>query len=55
MARKKRKSELEEVELYKKIRKKMPPPERVIPDKRRKIEEEEVEREIERQRRKGGQ
>ena len=35
------------LEPYKRIRKPMPPPERVMPDKRRKMKEREVQREAE--------
>jgi hypothetical protein len=35
------------LEAYRRVRKPMPPPERVIPDKRRKIAEREAERETE--------
>jgi hypothetical protein len=35
------------LEVYRRIRKPMPPPERVIPDKRREVEEREAKREAE--------
>lgn len=34
------------LESYRRIRKPMPPPEKVVPDKRRKLEEEEARREL---------
>ncbi|MBI2237105.1 MAG: hypothetical protein HYU54_01060 [Actinobacteria bacterium] len=34
------------LEAYRRIRKPMPPPEKVVPDKRRKLEEEEARREF---------
>ena len=48
MASKKKRSKRENDPLatYRRIRKPMPPPERVIGDKRRKLEEEEARREI---------
>ncbi len=46
-ARKKRtKKDADPLAAYKRIRKPMPPPEKVIGDKRRKMDEEEAEREI---------
>jgi hypothetical protein len=48
---KKTPKELEEIELYKKIRKRMPPPTKIRPNKRRKIKEKEAEEEIEEQKR----
>ncbi len=46
-ARKKRtKRDADPLVAYRRIRKPMPPPEKVIEDKRRKMEEEEAEREI---------
>lgn len=50
MAEKKSEKEIEEIELYKKIRKKSVPPTKVIPNKRRRIEKETVEKEIEEER-----
>ena len=44
--RRKRAKEPDRLAPYRRIRKPMPPPERVVPDKRRKIEEEEAERQI---------
>jgi hypothetical protein len=35
---------------YRRIRKPMPPPERIVPDKRRELEEEDARREIEEER-----
>jgi hypothetical protein len=35
---------------YRRIRKPMPPPERIVPDKRRELEDEEARREIEEER-----
>jgi hypothetical protein len=37
------------IEVYRRIRKPMPPPERIIPDKRREVQEREVEREAARE------
>ena len=48
--RKKPKKEIEEIELYKKIRKKSAPPTKVIPNKRRKTERKTVEKEMEEER-----
>jgi hypothetical protein len=45
--RKKREAPPGFLETYKRVRKPMPPPERVIGDKRRRIEEEQARREIE--------
>jgi hypothetical protein len=45
--RKKRSKKSEDpLAVYRSIRKPMPPPEKIVPDKRRKIEEEETEREL---------
>ncbi|HYT79960.1 MAG TPA: hypothetical protein VEQ37_12035 [Actinomycetota bacterium] len=41
----KRRGTREPLELYRKIRKPMPPPERVMPDRRRELAEREAERE----------
>ncbi|HYV02857.1 MAG TPA: hypothetical protein VEM93_11085 [Actinomycetota bacterium] len=38
------------LEAYRRIRKPMPPPERIIPDKRRRAEEREADREVREQR-----
>jgi len=45
MAARKRKRPDEPLEAYRRIRKPVPPPERVIPDRRRKVREELAERE----------
>jgi hypothetical protein len=47
--RKKRGTRTDPLAAYRRIRKPMPPPEKVIPDKRRKIDEEDAHREIEEQ------
>jgi hypothetical protein len=44
-ARKRRRASLDPLDVYKSIRKPMPPPEQVIPDKRREKAEREAERE----------
>ncbi len=44
--RKKRDKQRDPLAAYRRIRKPMPPPEKVIPDKRRKVEDEEAEREL---------
>jgi len=44
--RKKPRKAPDPLEAYRRIRKPMPPPEQVIPDKRRKLEEEEGKREL---------
>ena len=44
--KRKRAEERDPLEAYRKIRKPMPPPEKVIPDKRRKAKEVEAEREL---------
>ncbi len=44
-SRKKRPRSADPLEPYRRIRKPMPPPERVLPDKRRKLEEKLAERE----------
>jgi hypothetical protein len=44
--KRRRKDGPDPLEAYRRIRKPMPPPERVIPDKRRKAEEREAEREL---------
>ena len=52
MGRKKKRHKRAEdpLEVYKRIRKPMPPPEKVIEDKRDKLEEEQARREIEEER-----
>lgn len=45
-ARKRPKKPTEQLEAYRRIRKRMPPAEKVVPDKRRSIEEEETRREL---------
>ncbi len=44
--RKKRDAERDPLAPYRRIRKRMPPPEKVIPDKRRVLDDEEARREI---------
>jgi hypothetical protein len=44
--KRRRKEKADPLEAYRRIRKPMPPPEQVIPDKRRKAEEREAEREL---------
>ena len=44
------KREADPLAAYRRIRKPMPPPEKVVPDKRREIEDEEARREIEEER-----
>jgi hypothetical protein len=44
-AKKRRRGRADPLEVYRRIRKPMPPPERIIPDKRRKAEERQAERE----------
>lgn len=44
--RRKRAKAADPLSAYKRIRKPMPPPEKVVPDKRRKIEEEEARRQL---------
>ena len=41
------KREADPLAVYRRIRKPMPPPERIVPDKRRELEEDEARREIE--------
>ena len=48
--RKRAKREADPLAAYRRIRKPMPPPERIEPDKRRELEDEEARREIEEQR-----
>jgi hypothetical protein len=44
---KRAKREADPLAVYRRIRKPMPPPERIVPDKRRELEEDEARREIE--------
>jgi len=44
--RKRAKREADPLAVYRRIRKPMPPPERIVPDKRRELEEDEARREI---------
>ncbi|HEY2965708.1 MAG TPA: hypothetical protein VGJ99_05410 [Actinomycetota bacterium] len=48
--KKRTKREADPLAAYRRIRKPMPPPEKVVPDKRREIEDEEARREIEEER-----
>ena len=48
--RKRSKRETDALAMYRRIRKPMPPPERIVPDKRRELEDEEARREIEEER-----
>jgi len=48
--KKKRTKGADPLAVYRRIRKPMPPPERVVPDKRRELEDEEARREIEEER-----
>ncbi len=48
--KKRTKREADPLAAYRRIRKPMPPPEKVVPDKRREIEDEEGRREIEEER-----
>jgi len=43
--KRKRRDQADPLAVYKRIRKPMPPPEQVIPDKRRKVQEREAQRE----------
>ena len=45
--RKRSKRDADPLSAYRRIRKPMPPPEKVVPDKRRELEDEEARREIE--------
>jgi hypothetical protein len=45
-ARKRNAKRSDPLEAYRRIRKRMPPPEKLLPDKRRKIEEEDSKREL---------
>ena len=48
--KKRTKREADPLAAYRRIRKPMPPPERIVPDKRRELEDEEARREIEEER-----
>ena len=48
--KKRTKRDADPLAAYRRIRKPMPPPERVVPDKRRELEDEEARREIEEER-----
>lgn len=48
--KKRTKREADPLAAYRRIRKPMPPPEKVVPDKRRELEDEEARREIEEER-----
>jgi hypothetical protein len=48
--RKRSKREADPLAAYRGIRKPMPPPERIVPDKRRELEDEEARRQIEEER-----
>ena len=48
--RKRSKRETDPLAAYRRIRKPMPPPERIVPDKRREVEDEQARREIEEER-----
>ena len=48
--RKKRGKVTDPLEAYRRIRKPMPPPEKVIPDKRRELEEEQARKDVEEER-----
>jgi hypothetical protein len=48
--RKRSKRDDDPLAAYRRIRKPMPPPERIVPDKRRDLEDEEARREIEEER-----
>jgi len=48
--RKRAKRDADPLAAYRRIRKPMPPPEKVVPDKRRELDEEEARREIEEER-----
>jgi hypothetical protein len=48
--RKRSKREADPLAVHRRIRKPMPPPERIVPDKRRELEDEEARREIEEER-----
>ena len=48
--KKRAKRDADPLAAYRRIRKPMPPPERIVPDKRRELEDEEARREIEEER-----
>ena len=48
--RKRSKRDMDPLTAYRRIRRPMPPPEKVVPDKRRELDEEEARREIEEER-----
>jgi hypothetical protein len=48
--KKRTKREADPLAAYRRIRKPMPPPERIVPDRRRELEDEEARREIEEER-----
>jgi hypothetical protein len=48
--RKKREQERDPLEAYRRIRKPMPPPQKVVPDRRRELEEEQAQRDVEEER-----
>ena len=48
--RKRAKREADPLAVYRRIRKPMPPPERIVPDKRRELDEEEARRQVEEER-----
>ena len=48
--RKRSKREADPLAAYRRIRKPMPPPERIVPDKRRELDQDEARREIEEER-----
>jgi hypothetical protein len=48
--KKRTKRDADPLAVYRRIRKPMPPPERMVPDKRRELEDEEARREIEEER-----
>ena len=48
--KKRAKRDADPLAVYRRIRKPMPPPERIVPDKRRELEDEEARREIQEER-----
>jgi hypothetical protein len=48
--RKRARREADPLAVYRRIRKPMPPPEKIVPDERRELEEDEARREIEEER-----
>ena len=48
--KKRTKRDADPLAVYRRIRKPMPPPERIVPDKRRELDEDEARREIEEER-----